>query len=572
MSSAAVSRASSPSEVAATTQASLSEAPTNPKRSWVWLYFTDLTNGSVECQVANKSGTLCRKRLKHDRTGSTKSMSDHLNALHCLTNPSKKSSSCGTLDKYIKNVRPKQALSSETLKTAIVYMISDSISAHLSNIYSYHQEHIRNLLFTNKAFVSFTTDTWTSPNMKGYMAVTGHFIDQDFNIFCILLGLTEIQGDHSGTLLAEEFWQILDQTNLIGCMAHTIHLSAHNGIQALGKGTEPNQENADTGPMAICSIVDPPEGQNLNYNSIISRISRLGSYIRQSPQRREKFITVVKLFYDDIKANTLLTNVCTRWNSTYDMLERAWSLKEAYNQFCGPTTMQQYRLSSLEWDKVKVIIDFLYPLYEATTIICGSKYPTINYTLPLYILLIKRINQACENYDVQQIEPAAEAMVAKLSKYLQLLLVKTPEICAAVLDPRFKLKFFETYNSTLEKFGTSAAQFSKIFEEQARKHYIGRVQWWITNRTKGYQYPQLLENTGNNVPYPSSDGSDACRAFGLSQKLLVHSKHKKVGDPASLEPQNGPRPLLSPERVSLTKFFPVFDLEGLPLGDSLKAR
>ncbi|MBW0524642.1 hypothetical protein O181_064357 [Austropuccinia psidii MF-1] len=89
MSSAAVSRASSPSEVAATTQASLSEAPTNPKRSWVWLYFTDLTNGSVECQVANKSGTLCQKRLKRDRTGSTKSMSDHLNALHCLTNPSR---------------------------------------------------------------------------------------------------------------------------------------------------------------------------------------------------------------------------------------------------------------------------------------------------------------------------------------------------------------------------------------------------------------------------------------------------------------------------------------------------
>ncbi|MBW0544535.1 hypothetical protein O181_084250 [Austropuccinia psidii MF-1] len=134
----------------------------------------------------------------------------------------------------------------------------------------------------------------------------------------------------------------ISQTNLIGCMAHTIHLSARDGIQALGKGTVPNQENADNGPMAICSIVDPPEGQNLNYNSIISHILCLGSYIRKSPQEQEKFITVVKLFYDDVKANTPLKNVCTRWNSTYDMLERAWSLKEAYNQFCGPSTMQQY--------------------------------------------------------------------------------------------------------------------------------------------------------------------------------------------------------------------------------------
>ncbi|MBW0474870.1 hypothetical protein O181_014585 [Austropuccinia psidii MF-1] len=109
MSFAAVSQASSPSEAAATTQASLSMAPTNPKCSWVWLYFTDLTNGSVECQVTNNSGTLCQKQLKHNRTGSTKFMSDHLNALHCLSKPSKKYSSCGTLDKYIQNVRPKQA-------------------------------------------------------------------------------------------------------------------------------------------------------------------------------------------------------------------------------------------------------------------------------------------------------------------------------------------------------------------------------------------------------------------------------------------------------------------------------
>ncbi|MBW0545590.1 hypothetical protein O181_085305 [Austropuccinia psidii MF-1] len=116
MSSATVSQASSPSEAAATTQASVSEAPTNLKCAWVWLYFTDLTKRSVECQVTNKSGTLCQEQLKHDRTGSTKSMSDHFNALNCLTNPSKKSSSCGTLDKYIQNVRPKQ------LSPIIIYL------------------------------------------------------------------------------------------------------------------------------------------------------------------------------------------------------------------------------------------------------------------------------------------------------------------------------------------------------------------------------------------------------------------------------------------------------------------
>ncbi|MBW0547074.1 hypothetical protein O181_086789, partial [Austropuccinia psidii MF-1] len=139
-----------------------------------------------------------------------------------------------------------------------------AISAHLSKIYFYHQEHICNFLLNNKAFVSFTTNTWTSPNMKGYMAVTGHFINQDFNIFSILLGLTEIQGDHSGTSLAEEFWQILERYNLenyiVSITTDNILVNdSRDRIQALGKGTDPNQENADNGPMAICSIVDPPE-------------------------------------------------------------------------------------------------------------------------------------------------------------------------------------------------------------------------------------------------------------------------------------------------------------------------
>ncbi|MBW0581189.1 hypothetical protein O181_120904, partial [Austropuccinia psidii MF-1] len=55
--------------------------------------------------------------------------------------------------------------------------------------------------------------------------------------------------------------------------------------------------------------------------------------------------------------------------------------------------MAPFRLTPLEWEKVVVIVNFLLPLYEATLIICKEKYPTINQALPLYILLIKRIQQ-----------------------------------------------------------------------------------------------------------------------------------------------------------------------------------
>ncbi|MBW0525673.1 hypothetical protein O181_065388 [Austropuccinia psidii MF-1] len=116
------------------------------------------------------------------------------------------------------------------------------------------------------------------------------------------------------------------------------------------------------------------------------------------------------------------------------MLKRAFALKDAYHHFCTTLNLKSYQLLPIEWDKVKVMIEFLCPPYEATEIICGPKYPTINHALLLYILLIKHIQQACEQYDVVQIEPATMAMTTKLSKYLKMLLRKTPVICATILD------------------------------------------------------------------------------------------------------------------------------------------
>ncbi|MBW0548353.1 hypothetical protein O181_088068 [Austropuccinia psidii MF-1] len=119
----------------------------------------------------------------------------------------------------------------------------------------------------------------------------------------------------------------------------------------------------------------------------------------------------------------------------YEILNRTWTLKDAYHHFCSTLNLQGYQLSAIEWEKVKVMIDFLHPLHEPTHIICGSKYPAINHALPLYILLIKRIQQACQQYDVAQIKPAEGAMINKLTKYLCIILLKTPIICSTILNP-----------------------------------------------------------------------------------------------------------------------------------------
>ncbi|MBW0488743.1 hypothetical protein O181_028458 [Austropuccinia psidii MF-1] len=410
-------------------------------------------------------------------------MSQHLHLLNCVANTKSVSSplvKSHTLDQYVQHINAKKTLSPKSLKTVLVYFICEadlplsitkstafrallelcnpavtnilvlraSLTAHLTNFYFYHKESIRDYLLSNEINVSFTKDAWTSPNITAYLAVTAHYIDTELKLISIIIGLTEIKGNHLGASLATQFMNVLHQYNLdqkiicittnnasvnnrmaqeikaicprfcskanaVGCMAHTIHLAARNGLKALGtnSGDSINSTNEDNfNPISISSLVDPPDGLHLQYNSIISKISRLASYLYHSPQRQNKVVTTVNLIYEKNKpgnAKTLLSQVPTQWNSTYGMLKQALQEKDACNHFCTPEDLACYWLSPLEWQKAKVMVQFLEPLYKATLLICGSTYPTINQELPLYILLIKAIRQVSEQYDVAPMEPAA---------------------------------------------------------------------------------------------------------------------------------------------------------------------
>ncbi|MBW0492423.1 hypothetical protein O181_032138 [Austropuccinia psidii MF-1] len=237
------------------------------------------------------------------------------------------------------------------------------LTAHLANISFFNQEHIWSILGQNNNLVSFTTDSWTIPNVTAYLAMTGNFINKELSLVSILLGLIPIEGPHSGANIAECFMRIIKQyshdikivlittdnanvntqmakeieainpafsskAQAIGFMAHTIHLAAPDGINALeSNGTSTSTTNNElskaAGPMDIVSLIDPPDGIDINYNSIISQLAQLASDLNQSPQICEKLMATIKLMYDEEKpSNTviLLSHVATRWNSTYEML------------------------------------------------------------------------------------------------------------------------------------------------------------------------------------------------------------------------------------------------------------
>lgn len=63
--------------------------------------------------------------------------------------------------------------------------------------------------------LSIALDCWTSPFQQAFMAITGYFIDKDWQYREILLGFEPLHERHTGANLSAVLLDILQQHNLV---------------------------------------------------------------------------------------------------------------------------------------------------------------------------------------------------------------------------------------------------------------------------------------------------------------------------------------------------------------------
>jgi hypothetical protein len=59
--------------------------------------------------------------------------------------------------------------------------------------------------------LSIALDCWTSPFNQAFMAITGYFLDQEWNYCEVLLGFEHLHGSHTGSNLSETVFKILQE-------------------------------------------------------------------------------------------------------------------------------------------------------------------------------------------------------------------------------------------------------------------------------------------------------------------------------------------------------------------------
>lgn len=112
--------------------------------------------------------------------------------------------------------------------------------------------------------LSIALDCWTSPFQQAFMAITGYFLDGDWNYREILLGFEPVHGTHTGANLSAVLLERLQQFDI------------QDRVLAI------TTDNASNNNTLITSIQESMQSLNLPNNTPIVRIPCLAHVIQLS--------------------------------------------------------------------------------------------------------------------------------------------------------------------------------------------------------------------------------------------------------------------------------------------------
>jgi hypothetical protein len=185
----------------------------------------------------------------------------------------------------------------------------------------------------------------------------------------------------------------------------------------------------------------------------IRKLHNLIIFVRGSPQRREVF---KRKLVGNSEVNNLMPILdnSTRWNSTYQSLERALLLRDRIFLFCQEfqSDLKADHLLENDWNHLTAVYQGLKPFYQATLRIkgkaAGRHHGAIREALPLLkaLLSVTEDSRHYKEVNSRGLQPLAIAYQnawEKLQKYYN----KTNEAhgiyaAAVLLHPSYQKQYF----------------------------------------------------------------------------------------------------------------------------------
>lgn len=493
-------------------------------RSWVWLHFTrhyendDINKGFVKatindpwnavCKELFDDGTQCTftKQSEKLKGGTTGVLLRHLESYHSYNRNGQKSATTAFIPRKSTTVKSNPKNAGEINDSFVDLIINaglpfsigenlgfrqflDQCGASTANliepdaiIHSVYEKHqnicskIQRKLEQSCETIALTLDIWDSPNGYAILAVTGTWLDANFEFCRELLHFNEIIGGQDGATLASSVFEILVKFKLCGklisitgfnvinsnicvelesllsewatnkhatvrfsscdkifCFVHVINLACYTLLKSIDDGTTESAEEA-VERANKSEILAVPEDVGS-----VQTLRMLVLWINHRAQRKEKWRTFSRKCLD--------SDVSTDWKSTYKMISTALEVRDDLTRFVLECKeLQKIKLDYDYWKSIVEIRDAL-DVFKSFISRVSEEDSPLYFGLHYYTLLSTVLQ------DIYVHEPSSVTLRAAADKALKLLrkyisVMKETDIyyITSVLNPGIKTRHIKKEN------------------------------------------------------------------------------------------------------------------------------
>lgn len=216
-----------------------------------------------------------------------------------------------------------------------------TIKSLISEAYKLGIKNLLTLIINSCEFISLTTDLWTARSRTGYIGVTGHWLNEKFEPYNMLVSIENILYPHTAEAISNYLEKYIEEYRLeskLFCIITDNGSNMKAAVKLLNNKNDKIQRLpcvAHTLQLTIIKTLKSINKQVMRYKKLVKFF--------QSPKQSERLQTVqielskrnqasspddepLEISYSNILKN--INEVPTRWNSKYKSWKRLIELKK----------------------------------------------------------------------------------------------------------------------------------------------------------------------------------------------------------------------------------------------------
>lgn len=170
--------------------------------------------------------------------------------------------------------------------------------------------------------ISVTTDIWTSKATEGYLTITAHFLSQQWELESLVLETRVIEGDHSGDVIAGTLNDIVNEWNI----AQKVRVAISDNATNIGNAFKKlNWRHVPCTAHCLHLVVTHALENDEEVRNVVKKVKDICGFFHKSVKATDRLV-LLQQEGGEQKPKKLKQECPTRWNSTYTMLQRFYSI------------------------------------------------------------------------------------------------------------------------------------------------------------------------------------------------------------------------------------------------------